>query len=119
MLSGCILAICSHSAGHLAQLRPILFDWHSFARQEGGGNIEQGLAWQRETPFGNGVDVVWKDGEVPGFAAFIAYSEKLGEGAVVLSNRQTCKVGRAALCVLRAAGELNGTRATRGPSCAF
>ena len=112
-------AMTGSGNGHLAQLRPILFDWHSFARQEGGGNIEQGLAWQRETPFGNGVDVVWKDGEVPGFAAFIAYSEKLGEGAVVLSNRQTCKVGRAALCVLRAAGELNGTRATRGPSCAF
>jgi D-alanyl-D-alanine-carboxypeptidase/D-alanyl-D-alanine-endopeptidase len=106
-------------AGDTGKLRPLLFSWQRFDKLDGSGSVEQGLAWQRITPFGNGVDVVWKDGEVPGFASYIAFSEKLGEGVVVLTNRQSCKAVRAGLCVLRAAGDAAGMAATRGPNCVF
>jgi serine-type D-Ala-D-Ala carboxypeptidase/endopeptidase len=106
-------------AGDTGKLRPLLFNWQRFNKLDGSGSVEQGLAWQRITPFGNDVDVVWKDGEVPGFASFIAFSEKLGEGVVVLTNRQSCKAVRVGLCVLRAAADAAGMTATRGPSCEF
>jgi hypothetical protein len=56
---------------------------------------------------------------VPGFASYIAFSEKLGEGVIVLTNRQSCKAVRVGLCVLRAAADAAGMTATRGPNCEF
>jgi CubicO group peptidase (beta-lactamase class C family) len=113
------LTFAMSGTGEVGKLRPLLFSWQRFNKLDGSGSVEQGLAWQRIASFGNGVDVVWKDGDVPGFASYIAFSEKLGEGVVVLTNRQSCKVVRAGLCVLRAAGDAAGMAATRGPNCVF
>lgn len=105
-------------SGEFGKLRALLFSWQTFDKRNGGG-VEQGLAWQRVKPFGNDVDVVWKDGKVPGFASYIAFSEELGEGVVVLTNGNGCKVARAGLCVLRAAADAAGRAAMRGADCAF
>lgn len=103
----------------LEAARRRLFEWQSFPRVDGPASIEQGLGWQRVMPFGNAVDVVWKDGEVPGFSAMIAFSPKLGQGVVVLASRNSCDTQRAALCLLKAGGEETGVKATRGPNCKF
>jgi hypothetical protein len=70
-------------------------------------------------PFGNDVDVVWKLGGVPSFSSFIAFSERVGEGTVVLANRADCDVTRAAFCVLRSASDAIGDKTSAGPNCKF
>lgn len=104
----------------MARLRPLLFDWRSFPNADGKGMTEQGLGWQRLFPFGNpAIDVVWKDGGLPSFVAYAAFSQKLGVGAVVLANRNGCNVVRAGLCVIRAYAIEQGLAAPRGPNCEF
>ena len=108
-------------AGDLDNARPQLFGWKTFPRAGGQGKVEQGLGWQRATPFGGELDVAWKDGDVPGFTSYVAFSQKLGVGVVALANRAGCPTERAALCVLRVAGEQAGLKMTAGagPNCKF
>jgi CubicO group peptidase (beta-lactamase class C family) len=111
------------SSPELARLRPLLFDWHTFDNATTPGQTEQGLGWQRlPHPFGNDIDVVWKNGGVPSFASYVAFSERLGEGVVVLANRAPpcgAQLQRAAFCVFRAVGEAVGEKFSAGPNCQF
>ncbi|MFO1185047.1 MAG: serine hydrolase domain-containing protein [Bauldia sp.] len=97
----------------------LLLDWHTFPRTAGGGTVEQGVAWQRLMPFGNAVDVIWAGGEASGFSTTVAFSEKLGEGVVVMASRASCDTQRAAFCLIKAAGDAVSAKAVRGPSCQF
>ena len=62
-----------------------------------------GLAWQmRDGLHGR---VIFKDGLMPGYASYMAFSPQFGTGVVVLSNDRTCAVAPIASQIM---GDLNG-----------
>jgi serine-type D-Ala-D-Ala carboxypeptidase/endopeptidase len=108
------------NGGTLDGLRPQLFEWRDFPTAGGkpGSKVEIGLAWDRSFPFGKNADVIGKDGGVPGFESYIAFSQALGWGAVVLANQGGCPVERAALCLIKTAADGVGPTA-KEPACTF
>jgi CubicO group peptidase (beta-lactamase class C family) len=65
-----------------------------------GPNSSIGLGWEmRERP--DGTKLIFKDGAVTGYAAFIVFSPSDQSGAVVLANQAGCPVGRIAMQIMR------------------
>jgi CubicO group peptidase (beta-lactamase class C family) len=83
-------------------LRSLLPALHE-PRHAAGPNGSVGLAWQmRDGPNGK---VIYKDGAMPGYAAFMVFAPSRGTGVVVLSNQAGCAVPKIASQIM---GELNG-----------
>jgi D-alanyl-D-alanine-carboxypeptidase/D-alanyl-D-alanine-endopeptidase len=57
------------------------------------GNV--GLGWNIRT-LGNGIQVVWKDGLMPGYSSYINFAPSSRTGSVVLANQARCGVGAVA-----------------------
>ena len=51
--------------------------------------LTNALGWQISRP--DGVEIVWKDGETPGYASFLGYNRSAGAGVVVLSNTSAAR----------------------------
>lgn len=63
------------------------------------------LGWQISMP--DGLEIVWKDGETPGYSSFLGYNLKAGVGVVVLSNTASERgVNDIGMYILDAASQL-------------
>lgn len=63
-------------------------------RHAAGPNESVGLGWQmRDSPNGR---IVFKDGAITGYSAYMAFAPSRGTGVVVLSNQAHCAVGKIA-----------------------
>jgi len=83
----------------LRSLLPVLHQ----PRQAIAPNVSVGLAWQmRDGPNGR---VIFKDGAVPGYTSFMAFTPSHGTGVVILSNQEQCAVSKIASQIM---GGLNG-----------
>ncbi|HMD50505.1 MAG TPA: serine hydrolase domain-containing protein [Bryobacteraceae bacterium] len=51
--------------------------------------LTNALGWQISMP--DGLEIVWKDGETPGYSSFLGFNAKAGVGVVVLSNTSTAR----------------------------
>jgi serine-type D-Ala-D-Ala carboxypeptidase/endopeptidase len=51
--------------------------------------LTNALGWQVSMP--DGLQIVWKDGETPGYSSFLGFNAKAGVGVVVLSNTSTAR----------------------------
>jgi D-alanyl-D-alanine-carboxypeptidase/D-alanyl-D-alanine-endopeptidase len=70
----------------LDSLLPVLHQPRHPADQ---GNV--GLGWNIRT-LGNGIQVVWKDGLMPGYSSYINFAPSSRTGSVVLANQARCGV---------------------------
>ena len=84
----------------LRSLLPVLHQ----PRHAAGPNGSVGLAWQmRDGPNGK---IIFKDGAMPGYASYMAFSPSRGTGVVILSNQAQCTVEKIASQIMR---KLNGS----------
>ena len=91
----------------LRSLLPVLHKPRHGAGKNGG----IGLAWQMHK--GPGSDrIIFKDGSMPGFASYMAFSPPRGTGVVVLSNQAHCKATKIGNEIM---GRLNGGEAPDEP----
>jgi CubicO group peptidase (beta-lactamase class C family) len=89
----------------LRSLLPVLHR----ARHAAGANGSVGLAWQMRTDG----SMIFKDGAMPGYSAYIAFAPARQAGVVVLSNQAKCAVRRIAADIM---GELSETTAQDLPA---
>jgi CubicO group peptidase (beta-lactamase class C family) len=70
----------------LVSLLPVL---HQPRHAADLGNV--GLGWNIRT-LRNGIQVIWKDGVMPGYSSHINFAPSRGTGSVVLANQARCGV---------------------------
>ena len=75
---------------------------------EGGGRARDiGLAWQNAT-LPDGRNVIWKDGNVPGFRSYIGFTTTAPQtGVVVMASQNGCRTMKLGRCILES---LSGTQ---------
>jgi D-alanyl-D-alanine-carboxypeptidase/D-alanyl-D-alanine-endopeptidase len=90
----------------LRSLLPVLHQ----RRHAAGPNGSVGLGWQMFD--GSNGGIIFKDGAMPGYASYMAFTPSRGTGVVVLSNQAGCAVAKIAGQIMRS---LNGGGAENLP----
>lgn len=70
-------------------LAPALAGMLNVRRATSTPGLTNALGWQISMP--DGLQIVWKDGETPGYSSFLGFNAKAGVGVVVLSNTSTAR----------------------------
>ena len=70
-------------------LAPAMTAMTSVRRATSVAGLTSALGWQISMP--DGFEIVWKDGETPGYSCFVGYNAKAGVGVVVLSDGSTTR----------------------------
>jgi serine-type D-Ala-D-Ala carboxypeptidase/endopeptidase len=65
-------------------LSPAMAAMLNVRRATSVAGLTNALGWQISMP--DGFEIVWKDGETPGYSCFLGYNPKAGVGVVVLSD---------------------------------
>ena len=93
-----------HCAAVAATEKPVHAKRYPPANHAAGANGSVGLGWQMR----NGAHgmIIFKDGAMPGYAAYMVFVPAQEIGVVVLSNQAQCAVQRIAGQIM---GELSGT----------
>jgi len=70
-------------------LAPAMAAMLNVRRATSVAGLTNALGWQISMP--DGIEIVWKDGETPGYSSFLGYNAKAGVGVVVLSDSSTTR----------------------------
>jgi len=86
-------------------LAPALAAMLNLRRATSTPGLMNALGWQISMP--DGLQIVWKDGETPGYSSFLGFNPKARVGVVVLSNTSTARgVNDIGMYILDAASQL-------------
>jgi serine-type D-Ala-D-Ala carboxypeptidase/endopeptidase len=91
----------------LSRLAPMMRRWKTLPVHDADRQATVGWAWQQGQLPG-GVPVIWKDGAVPGFSAYVGFTlQPRAAGVVVLASQRGCAVIRLSRCILEALDSLD------------